>query len=134
MNPKQKTSKLRLSLKEFWKLFKGPLTKQGIFEPNGRQPYIVGRLKRGINFDKIKKRLEMFGFEKPKLEWRDLGQIFSARLMEGDWQYHLRIFKDGEVRGHLELAPKHPLRHITARTRQPCPSFFLILLNEFLIH
>lgn len=116
----------------FWKLFKKSLIKRGIFEPNGRQPYTVGKLKAGVTIEDIKKRLNEFGFNKVKLEWQDLGQIFSARLKEGKQQYHLRIFKDREVRGHIELRPKHIIKHLRAKTRKSCFAFFLVLLLEFL--
>jgi len=30
------------------------------------------------------------------------GQIFTARRLEGDYQYHLRLYCDGTVTGHYE--------------------------------
>ena len=131
MHKKTKKSNRRND-QDFWKVFKKSLIRKGIFEPNGRQPYFIGRIKADVKIEDIVNKLKKFGFDKTKLEWRDLGQVFSARLKEGKRQYHLRIFKDREVRGHFELRPKYFIKHLRCKQRKSAFAFFLVLLLEFL--
>ena len=51
-----------------------------------------------------------------RVAYFDPGQVLSMRRLDQekpDRQYHLRIFNDGEVRGHYEYTPEDkPRKHL----------------------
>jgi len=60
------------------------------------------------NIEKVETALIGFGFQPNYFSFGDLDQITSMRKMyidpEGFWrQTHIRVHKDGEIRGHDEL-------------------------------
>lgn len=59
------------------------------------------------------KYLESRGFGNHFIAWKEDGQFASVRLLNGfEWQYHIRIFENGEVRAHYETTPEgHPFMH-----------------------
>jgi len=79
----------------------------------GRQLFVIGRLAPGRSLDGFLAYLEAKGFANHFIAWKDDDQIVSLRKLESfERQYHLRIFKDGEVRGHYEYTPEaHPAWH-----------------------
>lgn len=52
------------------------------------------------------KHLETQGFSPNFIAWSDKHETQSLRKVEGDWQYHLRVYQDLEIRGHYELTPE----------------------------
>jgi hypothetical protein len=51
-----------------------------------------------------------------------------------DWQYHLRIFHDREVRGHYEYTPEsYPLRHLKKVNMQHRREEFLHILGGWIV-
>ena len=54
------------------------------------------------------------GFEKIKIAWLDDGEILSMRKIEDKYyQHHVRLFDDGEIRGHFEMTPEsHMIKHL----------------------
>jgi len=48
------------------------------------------------------------------IAWKDTDEVVSLRRTVGfHYQYHVRIFKDGEVRCHYEFTPEYrPLQHL----------------------
>ncbi len=78
-----------------------------------RQRYLLGKLKVGKSMPEFLKFLEREGFTNHFVAWLDPGQYVSLRKkLNFEEQYHLRIFKDGEVRGHYEKTPEaHPFKH-----------------------
>lgn len=103
---------------------------------NFRQKYIVGKLKSNSNVFKLKKYLFTKGFEKDYLAWKDPGEILSLRkvdLNNPKFQYHIRLFKDNEIRGHYEYSPEgSPYGHIIEKEFRPETLYFKKLLKEFL--
>jgi hypothetical protein len=86
------------------------------FEPGhtGRQEFLVGtlhpsRTARDLAFYLVEK-----GFGNHFVAWKDSGELVSLRKTSGfARQYHLRIFKDGEIRCHYEYTPEcHPFLHM----------------------
>ena len=66
----------------------------------GRQPYRLGWLAPGHTLEELKAHLAKQGFGNHFVAWDDTGQVLSWRKFDGfEWQYHLRVFDDGEVRG-----------------------------------
>jgi hypothetical protein len=83
-------------------------------EPNGRQRYLLGRITPGRDVYDLIAYLATIGFKNHFIAWQDDGQIASVRKLVGyRYQYHIRIFADGEIRGHYEFAPEvFPLTHL----------------------
>jgi hypothetical protein len=82
--------------------------------PGGRQPYLLGTLAPGISVQDFVSSMLAQGFGNHFIAWKDRGQIVSLRYMDDfKYQYHLRVFEDGEVRGHYEYTPEcHPVLHM----------------------
>lgn len=79
-----------------------------------RQPYHLGWIAPGASIDELKKHLSLVhGFGNHFVSWTDSDQVLSWRkLVSFREQYHIRIFRDGEIRGHFELTPEAaPIRH-----------------------
>src|SRR3989338_9102274 len=70
-----------------------------IIEHIGRQPYILGYIASGKTLEGLKKHLsDKWGFSNHFIAWTDTDQILSWRKrVNFNEQYHLRVFKDGEV-------------------------------------
>ena len=86
-----------------------------VIKHEGRQPYTIGKLRAGKTAEELRAYLiTEKGFENHFPCWIDDGEVVDVRLRENfDWQYHLRIFKDGEIRGHHEYTPEsHPIAHL----------------------
>ena len=100
-----------------------------------RQPFHIGWLAPGKTLTKMKDHLaQKYQFGNHFVAWEDAGQVLSWRKLEGfTYQYHLRIFEDGEIRGHYELTPEAaPVAHFfekgeIARTRD-----FVLFLGPYL--
>lgn len=90
------------------------LLRIGAVKHEGRQNYILGRVAPGKTLDGLLAHLERQGFGNHFIAWGDDGEVVSLRRLDGPrFQYHLRIFKDGEVRGHYERTPEtHPILHL----------------------
>lgn len=82
---------------------------------NARQPFLLGRLKPGVSFEGAREYLRLIGFHTNRIAYIDPGQVYSLRRLCDEYsnrQYHLRIFSDGEVRGHYEYTPEDkPFSH-----------------------
>lgn len=92
---------------------------------NKRQRYHLGWLAEGRTLEELKHHLSAQGFGNHFIAWTDPGQVLSWRHLESfRYQYHIRVFADGEIRGHYEFTPEaHPIRHFCevgeeARTEQ----------------
>ncbi|MEN9560751.1 MAG: hypothetical protein RIQ56_24 [Candidatus Parcubacteria bacterium] len=83
------------------------------FFHSGRQKFPLGWLAPGKSLEDLKARLTSQGFGNHFVAWEDDGQVLSWRKFDGfEWQYHVRVFADGEIRGHYERTPEAaPLRH-----------------------
>src|ERR1700722_11688127 len=89
------------------------LVKLRILHHHGRQHFVLGKISRTEKIPAFIAYLQSQGFGNHFIAWRDEGQLVSMRKLDGfERQYHLRIFKDGEVSGHYEYTPEaHPWRH-----------------------
>ncbi len=84
-----------------------------------RQKYHVGWLK-NHPLEHFVKHLEAKGFEYQSIAWLDPEEETSLRKRHNQyWQYHLRVYKDGEIRAHYEYAPEdYALRHFFEKNIQ----------------
>lgn len=102
----------------------------------GRQPYHLGWLAPGKTLKDLEKHLHaQWGFGNHFVAWTDSGQVLSWRkLMDFDNQYHIRIFKDGEIRGHYEFTPESkPLEHFVEINEEARIDEFRKFLGEYAV-
>ena len=105
-----------------------------IWHKKGRQKYHVGWLAPGRTLKGLKKHLhEKWGFGNHFIAWIDEDQVLSWRkLTDFADQYHLRVYKDGEICGHFEYTPEaHPLQHLEEKGEMNKKEDFLKFLGEF---
>lgn len=107
-----------------------------IIRHKGRQPFLLGRLKPGRTVEGLKKYLSSkYGFGNHFIAWQDSGQILSWRKrVNFNEQYHLRVFNDGEVRGHFEETPEaHPINHMLERGETDRKEDFMRFLGDWIV-
>ncbi len=99
-----------------------------------RQEFHFGWLDPNLKVENFKNFLLTKGFKKNWLAWIDEGEILSLRLKENfKYQYHLRLFKDREIRGHHELTPEYsPLGHLRDVETTSGEEYFKPLLRDWL--
>lgn len=111
------------------------LLKWGIIHhDSGRQGYHIGWLSPGKTLKDLKLHLhEKWGFGNHFVAWTDNGQVLSWRkLIDFQDQYHLRVFEDGEICGHLEFTPEaHPIEHLEEKGEKEAKGDFLKFLGDF---
>lgn len=97
-----------------------------------RQDFLLGKIApqqtmRGFISFLIEK-----GYGNHFVAWKDDGEVMSLRFVKDFvYQYHLRIFEDGEVRGHYEYTPEsHPILHLQEKYMSERRSEFLQLLGD----
>jgi len=107
-----------------------------VWHEKGRQPYHLGWLAPGKTLEDLEKHLnEKWGFGNHFVAWCDNGQVLSWRKLENfDNQYHIRVFKDGEIRGHYEYTPEsRPIEHFTEINEQPRFEDFKKFLEDYAV-
>jgi GT2 family glycosyltransferase len=107
-----------------------------IIKHNFRQPYHLGYLDPSKTEADLLKHLHAQGFSNHFFAWDDPGQKYSLRRRtDFKFQYHLRIFSDGEIRGHYEWTPEaHPIRHLQDLGMQPQTEEFTKFLQGWIVH
>jgi hypothetical protein len=101
-----------------------------------RQKFHIGYLAPGKTLEGLKRHLhEKWGFGNHFVAWTDSGQVLSWRkLADFNDQYHLRVFEDGEIRGHYELTPEgHPVEHFIEKGETEKKEDFLKFLGDFVV-
>lgn len=75
------------------------------------------------------------GYTKSILAWKDTGEILNMRLLDKEkFQYHIRLFSDGQIRAHHEFSPEaNPWAHIKAKRFERENSYFENLLVDYLV-
>lgn len=94
--------------------FRDSFIKLGIVSHDIRQPFLLGKLAPDKKVDDFLKFLIDQGYGNHFIAWKDKGEIISLRYVKSfAQQYHIRLFEDGEVRGHYEHTPEcHPVWHM----------------------
>jgi len=102
---------------------------------NSRQKYFLGHLSSNYNKESFNKFLEEQDFRMDIIAYKDPGQILGMRKLDTPlYQYHIRLFVDGEIRGHYEYTPEaKPVAHSLETGIQPRNEFFKKLLGGYLI-
>ncbi len=104
-------------------------------ESPGRQPYLIGHLAPGVTPESFAMYLVGKGFGNHFIAWRDRGEIVSLRKAEGFvYQYHVRVFVDGEVRGHYEYTPEcYPIKHLWVIDQEARRDDFLEMFGDKIV-
>ena len=104
-------------------------------DERGRQDFLIGKVAPGQTIEEVVWFLIENGYGNHFIAWKDAGEVVSLRYLEGfDYQYHIRIFADGEVRGHYEYTPEaYPVSHIRQKNFQDRRDEFLDLLGDRII-
>lgn len=102
---------------------------------NVRQRFLLGRLNVNFKKDELERFLVEQGFERVVIAWRDPGEVLSLRKVDNKiFQYHVRLFLEGEIRAHYEYTPESsPWGHFWEAHFEPRKEFFTKLLGEYLI-
>ena len=113
------------------------LLKWGVVQhDNRRQRYHIGWLSPGKTLEELKEHLhEKWNFGNHFIAWTDRDQVLSWRkLVDFQDQYHLRVFSDGEIRGHFEFTPEaHPIDHMEEKGEREAKAEFLDFLGDFVV-
>lgn len=126
----------------FWKLISpgyvwgmNVLLRLHIIHHHGRQEYLIGTLAPGTDFNAFLQYLAREKWTNHFIAWHDDDQLVSVRkLVSFTWQYHLRIFKDGEVRGHYEYTPEsHPRWHLKEVGMEKRREDFLRFMGDWIV-
>ena len=126
----------------FWRLytpthpfFRDTLLSLGLIWHDGRQNFILGTIAPGQSIASVVSFLLTKGYGNHFIAWKDDGEVIGLRFVDNfTFQYHIRIFKDGEVRGHYEYTPEcHPVWHFKAIGLKDRRSEFLTLLGDKII-
>jgi hypothetical protein len=107
-----------------------------VWHDKGRQKYHIGYLDPSKTLQELEKHLhENWGFGNHFIAWVDDGQVLSWRkLVDFDHQYHLRVFEDGEIRGHFEYTPESkPIAHFAESNEEGRIEEFKKFLEGFLV-
>ena len=101
---------------------------------SGRQDFLIGKID-PTRTGELEWYLAKNGFEYTILSWKDTDEILNMRKIdEKKYQYHLRIYIDGEVRSHYEYSSEgNPLGHIFSIHLVDKREFFLELLKDYLL-
>jgi len=105
------------------------------YGPPGRQRWLLGSLAPGRTAEELLDHLVSQGFKNHFIAWQDDGQVASVRKLVGyRYQYHIRIFADGEVRGHYEYTPEaRPFAHLKEIDQEERRSELLEFLGYYVI-
>ncbi len=113
------------------------LVKLGIvWNKDTRQKYHIGWVAPDVTLSELKKHLHtQWNFGNHFVAWVDDGQVLSWRKLESfDHQYHLRVFCDGEIRGHYEYTPESkPIKHFKEIGEEDRTEVFRKFLGEFAV-
>lgn len=97
-----------------------------------RQKYHIAWLSPHYTLEELKHHLSTkWGFGNHFVAWEDRSQVLSWRKLNSfQQQYHLRIFVDGEIRGHFEYTPESsPIAHLLKKGQQAKTKDFLQFLG-----
>ena len=126
----------------FWRIIypfhnvgRDALLSAGVIHHRGRQNFVLGRIAEGKTLGEFLEYIQEQGFFNHFIAWKDDEEIVSVRrLVNFERQYHLRIFADGEVRGHYEYTPEcHPVWHVKEIGQEDRREDFLVFLGEWIV-
>lgn len=123
----------------FWRLFtpfhpffRDSFLAVGLLKHSGRQNFLIGYLSPNHKLEDAVNILIAHGYGNHFIAWIDDGEILGMRYVcDFATQYHIRFFKDGEIRGHYEYTPEcHPVLHMRDIGMENRKDEFLKLLGN----
>ena len=113
----------------------GVSTESFVDTHEGRQNFALGYIAPGISLQEFVHHLVSQGFANHFVAWKDSDEMVSLRRFDNfTHQYHIRIFKDREVRGHYEFTPEcYPFSHLKAVGQEHRPEEFAKLFGDRVI-
>ena len=126
----------------FWRLYtpfhpvlRDTAINLGLASHSGRQNFLIGKIAPSLALTDVVHFLVSCGYGNHFIAWKDDGEVVSLRRLDGFmYQYHIRIFADGEVRGHYEYTPEcYPILHLKAVDQRDCRDEFLEILKGKII-
>lgn len=108
----------------------------GLVRHDGRQDFLIGKLDPSRPFREfISYLVEQQGFGNHFIAWKDTDEVVSLRRTDGfRFQYHVRIFTDGEVRCHYEYTPEYrPIRHLIQMGFEERATEFNAMLQDWVV-
>jgi hypothetical protein len=126
----------------FWRLytpihpyFRDTFVRIGVVSHVGRQDYLLGTITPGRTIEELTNHLISKGFGNHFVAWKDEGEVVGLRSVDDFYyQYHIRIFEDGEVRGHYEFTPEsYPIAHMKEIGQEARTAFFLSVLGDWIV-
>jgi hypothetical protein len=108
--------------------------RMGVVKHEGRQRYLLGYIAPHVSMQEFVEHIVAQGFAKLSVAWKDEGELLSLRRVDNfTHQYHIRIFNDGEVRGHYEYTPEcYPYAHLKAVGQYHHAKEFAALFGDFI--
>lgn len=109
---------LWLPIKPIFPTLRNIFVRAGLVTPltMGRHRFPLGFLKTNFSPKEFRTLLCGRGFFLQPMAFTDPDQVLSLRRLDPEnfnFQYHIRLYKDGEIRGHYEKTPEdHPLDHL----------------------
>ncbi len=106
------------------------------FHSKQRQKHHLGWIAPNRSLSELKRHLHgKWGYGNHFVAWEDKDQVLSWRkLTSFNEQYHLRVYSDGEIRGHYELSPEaSPIRHFFATGQNSHRRDFFNFLEGFIV-
>ncbi len=107
-----------------------------VWHDKKRQHFHIGWLAPGKTLKDLENHLHTkWGFGNHFIAWVDSGQVLSWRkLVDFDHQYHIRVFSDGELRGHYEYTPESkPISHFTEVDEESRKNEFEKFLEGYMV-
>jgi len=106
-----------------------------IYKYEGRQDYLIGKIAPSLSIEEIVAYLIEQGYSNHFIALEDPGEVVSLRYTDSfKYQYHIRVFEDGEVRAHYEFTPEcHPILHMKNGNWEDRRHEFLTLLGHRIV-
>ena len=116
-------------------VFRNILVTLRIVHHYGRQEFLIGIVAPNESLESVAIHLVAQGFGNDFVAWRDEGEVVSLRkVIDFKHQYHIRLFYDGEVRGHYEYTPEaSPFLHLEEVDFFDKREDFLAVLGELVV-
>ena len=115
--------------------FRDALVALSLVAHTGRQNFLLGKVAPRQSIEEFVSFLVEHGYGNHFIALVDEGELISLRYVKDFvYQYHLRIFEDGEVRGHYEYTPEcYPISHVRGVNMEDRRDEFLSLLGNRII-
>ena len=109
--------------------------KLGIVHHHGRQEWLIGTIAPHLSIQEFVFNLLRQGFGNHFVAWKDDGELISLRHADNfEYQYHLRVFEDREVRALYEYTPEYrPFLHLHKYHIEPKRDYFLNILKDTVV-